>query len=166
MKNLVRSCSLLLVPACLAPACSSTRLQYTPAVIDSSDARAVIEQVFMEQPVRYRPESVVVEDTFIAISEGVSTSSRSSGVAVHVSHGFVFGGGGGRDTAKELNTRVYFSSIGELQLYKRKSWFIVQIRNTEGQVVKSVYASNQDKAQHFMDALESMRASASASSSS
>ena len=49
----------------LLTGCVSKIVEYTPSRISPEQARSVIEQVLMEQPLKTRPEQVVFTDEYI-----------------------------------------------------------------------------------------------------
>ena len=59
----------------------------------------------------------------------------------------------------EINSRYYFNSILALELYSKRDWFIIQLKNDEQQVVKRFYTRSLEKAQRFIDSINYMKIS-------
>ena len=108
----------------------ASNLKYTANPnLSRYDAKAVIEQVIMEQHPSRVPGFVEVTDEYIAYGGGAVRSHSIASVSGEVAIGL-----GGRH---QDNGRVYFSSIGDVQLYKRKSWFVVQINDHDDNLIKN-----------------------------
>ena len=133
--------------------CSAAQLKHTPSTnMTIGDAQALIEQVLMEQPAQYRPQSVVFTETFWGTSDGTKATGRSSGIAMPVGN-VALTTGDSKSTYKELTTRIYYSSISETKLYKKRDWRVIDIHNSDGYRVFRAYATNEAKARRFIDAV-------------
>ena len=140
----------------LLAGCVATSLLHSPRTISKADAEAIIEQVLMEQPAKFRPESVVFEPSYFGLGQGSSTRGRASGVGVPVGPA-VLVAGGNESRTRELATRVYYSSVGTVPLYKDGKWRVIQVRNTEGYLMLKIYATNEERARQFVDAVFSLK---------
>ncbi|MBD9573681.1 hypothetical protein IB260_00015 [Pseudomonas sp. PDM23] len=153
---------ILAVLSLLLIGCHSTPVQYQAQPIDKRTAVAVIEQVSMEQPQSVRPQQVIVTDDFIGYGNGVRSDADSFGSAVAITPTTAIGAGSTRVITKELSDRIYFNSIGTIQLWTKRQRYIVQVRNTEGYKYRDFYLTNRVKAERFIDALNFFKASAPA----
>ncbi|ADT86558.1 sensor protein [Vibrio furnissii NCTC 11218] len=59
----------------------------------------------------------------------------------------------------DINSRYYFNSILALELYSKRDWFIIQLKNDEQRVVKRFYTRSLEKAQRFIDSINYMKIS-------
>lgn len=133
--------------------CSTHVIPYTPepgALTESPDV--IIEEVIMAQPVNLRPETIVVTNEYLMLDDGVvretittSHSTFSGSVAV--------GGVAIRAKERSLNVHLYFNALQTPMLYRQNEWYIVQLNNDSGQVVKRFYVRDQRKAEVLIDAI-------------
>jgi hypothetical protein len=127
--------------------------------IPTGEAQEIIEQVFMQQPREQRPESVVFTDRYFEIRRGVQTRGRSSGFGLPVGNtGVVVATGRGSQTSREVIDRVYYDSIGNAELWSRRSYWYVEIRDKDNRNPMRVYVTNRSKAERFIDAIYSLPA--------
>jgi len=143
----------------LLSGCTTAPLPYTPSTtMTIEDAKAFVEQILMEQPEKFRPQSVVFTESFFGTSDGTKTRGKSRGIAIPVGDIAV---ARGRSEAlyKELTTRVYYSSIGDIKRYKGR-WNIVDINNTDGHRILRAYTTNEGKALRFIDAVTTLTSAA------
>lgn len=143
---------LFLVAALLLVGCTSKIVDYQPSTISQAQARSVIEQVLMEQPIRTRPEDVVITDKYIAYGSGVISETNSVASAVPFGSG-AFAAGSSTTRSKALQTRIYFDSIGTVTLYSKRGRWVVLTRNKAGSVINNSIIDTQTKAYRFVDAL-------------
>jgi hypothetical protein len=136
--------------------CKTVRVDYLPKPIASDRVGRVIEQAIMEQPAKFRPEGVSIELDYIEIGGGTTTNSRSTGIGAPIG-GIVVASGRERGQSKRLVTRLYYDSLGAIQLVKKRSLYIVTIRDKDRALLQRIYIRNQDRAFEFVDAIESLK---------
>lgn len=126
----------------LLTACASKIVSYTP-VPAPANPLAVIEQVLIEQPQKYRPEGVRATETYVEFEDGVIAQQSAWNPA--------------RAKAKQTTTRLYYTSIAENRLRERGRWWIVQSINKQGSLLASAWTDDKDAALRYIAALEAMR---------
>ncbi|WP_135454230.1 sensor protein [Vibrio echinoideorum] len=142
----------------LLTGCAAKQLPYSPSDMVSEEVSAsVIEQVVMEQPTKFRPEGLVVTSSYIGLSEGhnskiVAVSNYNDASNLLISSANI--------RLSDINSRYYFNSILALELYSKRDWFIIQLKNDEQRVVKRFYTRSLEKAQRFIDSINYMKISA------
>ncbi|QUM76714.1 sensor protein [Moritella sp. 24] len=134
--------------------CTATQIQYSPNMIKNKDlAVQIIEQVVMEQPLKFRPESVFVTDSYLAFGDGVSgkettlSNDQSFGSSSSISLS------SSKVNAKNITSRFYFNSMAELELFKKRDWYVIQLKNDEHRVVKRFYTRSLKKAESLIDSI-------------
>jgi hypothetical protein len=140
----------------LLSGCVAQQLQHSSEPIGLDEARALAEQVFMEQPQKFRPQEVAFTQTYIGIDNGVISQGRSRGVAIPVGN-IAIVGGRNRSVSKTLNSRIYYSSIGNIRLYRKGGWFLIQIYSVDKLMLQRVYCRNEINANRFIDSLYALR---------
>lgn len=114
----------------------ATYIPYDPSPnITVDTATKTIERVISEQPKKYVPKGVVVNVDYMIISEGSMAKTKGN---VYV---------------LPINQRIYFDSILDPLLYKKRYWYIVQIQSENGRLIRNIYTENEEKAKRFIDAL-------------
>lgn len=143
----------ILILATVLTGCAATQLQHTPTTnMTVADAQLLIEQVLMEQPPQYRPQGVVFTETYWGTSDGVKAVGKSSGISIPAG-GVSLTMGDSKSINKELTTRIYYSSMGETKLYKKRDWHVIDIHNSDGYRMLRAYSTNEAKAHQFVDAM-------------
>lgn len=143
-----------LLSAFLLAGCTATQIPYSPETVTSKeDSERIIEQVIMEQPAKYRPESVLITDDYLAFGEGYSEKSVGMASGTKLGSSAVIGVGSSRTKGKEINSRLYFNSLGVPLLYAKRSWYIIQVVDNHDAVLKRYYTRDKHKAESFIDAL-------------
>ena len=140
----------------LLTGCVSKIVEYTPSRISPEQARSVIEQVLMEQPLKTRPEQVVFTDEYIGYGSGILSTTSGFASAVPLGGGAI-AAGNSRTSSKAVQTRIYFNSIGSVALYSKRGRWVVQTRSTGGSVMNSSVVDTQKKAERFVDAMISLK---------
>ncbi|EHR5760287.1 sensor protein [Vibrio parahaemolyticus] len=141
----------------LLTGCAAKQVPYSPSdMVNTEVSASVIEQVIMEQPKKFRPEGLVVTSSYIGLSEGqnskavvISNYNDSSNLLLSSSN----------IRLSDINSRYYFNSIMALELYSKRDWFIIQLKNDEQRVVKRFYTRSLEKAQRFIDSINHMKIS-------
>lgn len=114
-------------------ACASTEMikHHFSDTMPIDDAASLIEQVLMEQPARYRPESVDVNYEYVAYGKGVVSHSSgigipigNSGIAVNSSH----------SKSKFLSERIYFNSPISVSIVPSGKWFVIQVNSARSNI--------------------------------
>ncbi|WP_122081327.1 sensor protein [Vibrio coralliirubri] len=142
----------------LLTGCAAKQVPYSPSdMVTKEVAASVIEQVVMEQPLKFRPEGLVVTSSYIGLSEGhdskvVAVSNYNGASDLLLSSANV--------SLSDINSRYYFNSISDFELYSKRDWFIIQLKNDEQRVVKHFYTRSLEKAQRFIDSINYMKISA------
>jgi len=150
----------LLLSFLLLSGCTATSIPYSAQLVQSDELAAkIIEQVVMEQPLKYRPEGVVITKDYLGVADGIEVKghSLSSGV---VNSQLVFSSINLKTL--DVSTRYYFNSLSRLELYSKRDWYIVQLKNDEHHIVKRFYTRRLDKAERLIDSINHMMASAKA----
>ena len=140
----------------LLTGCVSKVVEYPPAKINPEQARSVIEQVLMEQPLKTRPEQVVFTDEYIGYGSGILSTTSGFASAVPLGGGAI-AAGSSRTSSKAVQTRIYYNSIGSVALYSKRGRWVVQTRSTGGNVMNSSLVDTQKKAERFVDAMVSLK---------
>lgn len=120
--------------------------QYTAyeALPPPTDPKGTIERVLTEQPKKFRPESVDVQDEYVEYSNGITAKG-----SVWVS---------GSGSKREDVVRLYYSSIAENRLYQKGRWWHVRSVNKQGSLIGIVWTDDLMWARKYMAALDAMRA--------
>lgn len=141
----------------LLTGCAAKQVPYSPLeVVNKKVAANVIEQVVMEQPTKFRPEGLVVTDSYLGLSEGYNSKVVAVGNYSDASNLAVLSA---NVKLSDINSRYYFNSISALELYSKRDWFIIQLKNDEKRVVKRFYTRSLEKAQRFIDSMNYMQSS-------
>lgn len=146
MKAIVVAALLLLA------GCASKVVEYKAAPITLDQAKSVIEQVLMEQPLKTRPEQVFFTDEYIGYGSGIISATSGFASATPIGVGAITAGSS-KTSSKAVQTRIYFNSIGTVTLYSKRNRWVVQTRNQAGSVLNSSLVDTQQKAQRFIDAM-------------
>ncbi|MDP9511399.1 hypothetical protein Q7O56_20380 [Pseudomonas protegens] len=158
----MRKIGIVLFTAMILAGCGHQQLAYTPKAVpgmDRQQAVAIVEQVFYEDFSKTRPQSVVVTDQYIALSEGLISKGTSYGSAAPLGTGAIAVGSSTVST-KEVGQRLYFNSMASINVYQqrvREGRYAVIIRAGDGGQQRVVKMRTLEKAQRFADALEYLR---------
>lgn len=142
----------------LLAGCTAKQISYSPADITNiAVASSVIEQIIMEQPTKYRPAGLIITSSYLGLSEGVNSkgiimSNYNETLNLNLASTNL--------KLSDISSRYYFNSISSLELYHKRNWFIIQLKNNEKQVIKRFYTMRLDKAQRFIDSINYMKNSA------
>jgi hypothetical protein len=134
----------------LAGCASTVAHQASPMTV--TQAQAVIEQVVMEQPPKHRPAAVVFTDAYIALSQGTVSNGRAVAVPVY---GFAVANA--RSVSIERSTLLYFNTIADTRLHKKRDWYVLDVVDDEGRILQRVYCRDETKAHRFVDAIAALR---------
>ncbi|MBT9241087.1 MULTISPECIES: hypothetical protein [Vibrio] len=141
----------------LLTGCAAKQVPYSPLdVVNKKVAANVIEQVVMEQPTKFRPEGLVVTNSYLGLSEGYNSKVVAVGNYSDASNLVVLSA---NVKLSDINSRYYFNSISALELYSKRDWFIIQLKNDEKRVTKRFYTRSLEKAQRFIDSMNYMQSS-------
>ncbi|WP_114326858.1 sensor protein [Candidatus Colwellia aromaticivorans] len=144
---------LLFILVCLT-GCSATPVKYDSVDIASeSDAIAIIEQLFWEQPEKHRVSELYIKSNFIAYSDGVSVKSKTIGSNIALTENVGLSVSNQKAEYKHLSNRVYFNSLSAPKLFKKRDWFIIQLVDLSDRVIKNIYTRDRVKAQKFISAI-------------
>jgi hypothetical protein len=122
-------------------------------------AASIVEQGFYEDYSRQKPQSAMVTEEFIALSNGSVTRGLTTGTASFYG-GVAIGLGSTFLRTEEIAQRIYLRSLGAPVLSKRNgrdNRFAVTIRTIEGTTARSVYFRSEGRADEFADALVYLR---------
>lgn len=143
----------------LIAGCGSQRLNYSPAIshINSREqAVEVIEQTFYEDySKKFRPQSVVVTDKVILLSDGVISEGTAVGGAVPVGSAAI-AVGSSKTVTKDATRRIYLNSIGDIAVFEKRgksNRFVVVIRGSDGGTLATVRSTRLERAKLFADAI-------------
>lgn len=142
--------------------CGHTAIQYTPnpaAIASDSQAASVVEQGFYEDFGSTKPQSAIVTNEYIGLSNGTISrgvgfgqASAYNGVVVGLNSTFV--------RTEELTQRIYFRSLGQpivLEKNGRDNRYAVTIRTSEGTTARNVHFRSEARAVEFANALVYLR---------
>jgi hypothetical protein len=101
------------------------------------EAKAIIRQVFEEQPDKLRPVHVEIGDD--AVRLGFSTLRRSMWT--------------GDLATIDRRESYYFANLAQLELVKSRGRVLVRLSNREGSVRRWVYVYEQPKGESFIAAM-------------
>lgn len=146
----------------LLAACGHSQIGYTPVApqgITTQQAASVVEQGFYEDYSQEKPQSAMVTQEFIGLSNGSVTRGLTTGTA-QAYNGVVVGLGSTFLRTEEINQRIYFRSLGVPIVSKRNgrdNRYAVTIRLAEGVTARNVYFRSEQRAREFADALVYLR---------
>lgn len=159
----MRSVAILMLFALLA-ACGHTRVDYTPKPrpgMDAAQAASVVEQGFYEDFGKEKAQSAMVTPEYIALSNGTVSRGVNLGQA-SAYNGVVVGLGSTYMTTQDINQRIYFRSVGDIQVYKknaRENRYAVIIRTVEQTTARRIFFRSESRAEEFADAMEYLKRS-------
>lgn len=154
------------VYAVLLAGCGHSQIGYTPVAptgITTQQAASIVEQGFYEDYGQQKPQTAMVTDEFIGLSNGTITRGLTTGTA-QAFGGVVVGLGSTFLRTEEINQRIYFRSLGVPIVSKRngrENRYAVTIRLAEGVTARNVYFRSEQRAREFADALAFLRDSRS-----
>tara|TARA_R110002074_G_C12327407_1_gene647515 strand:- start:177 stop:662 length:486 start_codon:yes stop_codon:yes gene_type:complete len=125
--------------------------------INESGAKSIIEQVFMELPAKRKPDAIAFEDDFIWLGYGVESKSNGIGTAVAITNSVAIVSGSSNVTTKGNSLRIYYNSLGQIDLYAKRDYYIIRIANKEGREFTKITTYNEAKARKFIDALRYLK---------
>lgn len=155
---------LLLVALIGLSGCGHTMVAYTPtprAGMDTKQAASIVEQGFYEDYGSEKAQSAMVTPEYIALSNGTVSRGVSVGQA-SAYNGVVVGLGSTFMTTQEINQRIYYRSVGAIQVYKknmRENRYAVIIRTSEGANARRIFFRSESRAEEFADAMEYLKRS-------
>lgn len=150
------------VSAILLAGCGHSQIGYIPLApqgITTQQAASVVEQGFYEDYSQEKPQTAMVTQEFIALSNGSITRGLTTGTA-QAFNGVVVGLGSTFLRTEEINQRIYFRSLGVPIVSKRNgrdNRYAVTIRLAEGVTARNVYFRSETRAREFADALVYLR---------
>lgn len=120
-----------------------------------NQALPVIEQAFMEQHPSNRPQSVEFTINYLylyfrsAPHLASNTIATTGNGAIHIVE------------QSSLHTpqngmRIYYNSIGDVEVFTKKGRYIIQIRDIAGRVIRNVAAITEERARTFANAIASL----------
>lgn len=157
----MRIATLFLFTALVA-GCGHSQISYTPVApqgITTQEAASIVEQGFYEDYSQEKPQSAMVTQEFIGLSNGSVTRGLTTGTA-QAYNGVVVGLGSTFLRTEEINQRIYFRSLGVPIVSKRngrENRYAVTIRLAEGVTARNVYFRSEQRAREFADALVYLR---------
>jgi hypothetical protein len=146
----------LLLFALILGGCGANQVAYEPKAISVPEAHAVIEQVMMEQPQKFRPEGVVFTDDFIGLSIGTLNQRKGRGAVIPVGN-IALATGGSSGMSTDVSVRMYYTTIAKTRIYEKRDWHIIDVLGTEGELLQRVYTRSDAKAKRFADAIDTLR---------
>jgi len=134
--------------------CTATLLQHTPNPVESKVlATQIIEQVVAEQPLKYRPEGMLITDEYLAFGDGTISKGRGVASSTLISNTSAISIGVTKTKSKHVTSTLYFNSLDGMELFHKRDWYIIQLRNDENNIVKRFYTRSRKKADRFIDAM-------------
>lgn len=156
--------ALILLAALAIGGCGHTQIAYTPtprAGMDTKQAASIVEQGFYEDYGSEKAQSAMVTPEYIALSNGTVSRGVNVGQA-SAYNGVVVGLGSTFMTTQEINQRIYYRSVGAIQVYKknmRDNRYAVIIRTSEGANARRIFFRSESRAEEFADAMEYLKRS-------
>lgn len=154
--------STLILMFALMAGCGHSKIAYTPVApqgITTQQAASIVEQGFYEDYSQQKPQTAMVTEEFIGLSNGTITRGLTTGTA-QAFGGVVVGLGSTFLRTEEINQRIYFRSLGVPIVSKRngrENRYAVTIRLAEGVTARNVYFRSEQRAREFADALAFLR---------
>ncbi|MFD2641882.1 hypothetical protein [Pseudomonas japonica] len=149
----------------IAVGCKSQQVGYEPSGLsfnDRAQAIEVIEQGFFEDySKKARPQSVLVTDKVIILSDGIISEGAAFGSAVPIGAG-ALAVGSSKTVTRDAARRIYLNSIGSIPIFKsrtRSSRYAVIIRGQDGQELGSIRTTSLERAKRFADAVVFVKSS-------
>jgi hypothetical protein len=142
--------------------CGHSKIAYTPVApqgISIKQAASIVEQGFYEDYSQEKPQTAMVTEEFIGLSNGTITRGLTTGTA-QIFGGVAVGLGSTFLRTEEINQRIYFRSLGTPIVSKRngrENRYAVTIRLAEGVTARNVYFRSEQRAREFADALAYLR---------
>jgi len=119
----------------------ATVIPHEPSVdLSRADAKAALRQAFEEQPAKFRPVAIEIEDDAIRLGFSKAVENAWGSLA--------------SVTTRET---YYYSNLAEPQLFQKSGRYQVALSNREQSVRRWVFFYSQDKAFVFLDAIQRMR---------
>lgn len=148
----------ILVVALFIGGCAISKpVDYSPEPVESKEqAASIIEQVVMQQPLKYRPEGVYVTDEYIAMGEGYSSKGVGLGSATAIGSNGAIGLGVSKSTTKGISTRLYFNSLGPSKLWIKRDWYLIDVQDKTPRRVKQFLTRDKKSAEAFIDSINYM----------
>lgn len=150
----------------LMAGCGSQRLTYSPSAAHFGDRQQAIdfvEQAFFEDyGKKFRPQSILITDKVIILSDGVISEATGFASAAPIGAGAI-AAGSSRSVTKNASRRIYLNSIDDISIYQKRgraSRFTVVIRGQDGRELGSIRTGSLERAQRFGDALIYLKTSA------
>lgn len=153
---------LLVLLVSLLAACGHSQLAYTPkAPLNATPQQiaSIVEQGFYEDYGQQKPQSALVTEEFIALSNGSVTRGLTTGSA-QAFGGVVVGLSSTFLRTEEINQRIYYRNLGTPIVSKRNgrdNRYAVTIRTAESTTARNVYFRSEQRAKEFADALVYLR---------
>jgi len=158
MSNGIKWCAVILLTFAIA-GCGSQRVSYAPSATQFSDrqqAADLVEQAFFEDyGKKFRPQSVLITDKVIILSDGVISEATGFASAAPLGSG-AFAAGSSTSVTRDASRRIYLNSIDDISIYQkrgRSSRFTVVIHGQDGRELGSIRTGSLERAQRFSDAL-------------
>lgn len=164
----------LFLTALVISACNSSRyMEYEANEISRERAKFILEDLTWAQHPKFRPENVLVTDTFMSFNNGLKSVSNTHGRSATIGASAEIGdtgiriGGSGTNTRSQTTTtlredgeRVYFRPTNNIRLisWKRnnRQWYIVRIFNSNRTSKNIYYTRNLQDAELYIDAFNTM----------
>ncbi len=135
MKAIKYAISTLLV--ILLVGCGTTPMNYQAQPLSIAESYNVIDEMIMTQHRNWRPDYIVVTETYIGWGYGIQSSTTTNAIGSDNS-AFI----SSNSTTRSVGDRVYFSRVGQVQLYswkrKFKQWYVVSLLDKRGKLIKNV----------------------------
>jgi hypothetical protein len=116
-------------------------MDYRPAPnpsLSPKKAKAIVRETILNQPGKYAPQSVLINDEVLEIRKITSQ------------------GRGKRRSSTTDTTTVALSSIGNIVLSRATIHYVVTIFNKENEEQYRVYTTHESQAKEFVDALKTV----------
>lgn len=161
----MRQLIVLLLSVAVLAGCGHSPINHTPTApqgMTRERAAAVVERGFHEDYGRHKPQSVVVTDKAIVLSDGTVTRGIHSGTAAIPVYGVAVGVGATTATTVQAGQHIYLDSLQPAIVSKKQGRdhrFAVTIRQDPGITVRHVFFRSEQRAREFADALEWLRRS-------
>ncbi len=129
---------------------TSYQVDYIPTFnVSRENAKAIIEDVILHQPVPTAEKSVLVTNQFWEFFESEADMINFDGSDM-----------GTPDNSEPKGRRFYFKDIHEVQIHSIKDYFAVRLIGSKKQKLNEIYTRKLTKARELANAFSSMKAKA------
>jgi len=94
-----------------------------------------------------------ITDEYLAFGDGTISKGWGVASATLISNTSAISTGVTKTKSKHVTSTLYFNSLDGMELFHKRDWYIIQLRNDENHIVKCFYTRSRKKADRFIDAM-------------